>query len=777
MDQSLKILHLEDISSDAELVDRALKKAGIIFEKRLVDTRQEYMKALEDFRPDIILSDHSLPTFNSLEALNLLKESGRNIPFILITATVSEEFAVNVMKEGASDYVLKDRLQRLPSAVINAVDKYQLDAKTELYLNKVVASEALFSKAELLAGFGTWRLDLKTGEIEWSQGYYRLLGYSPGEVAPSQENFFKNVHPDDISEMQNNFNNAMEQRQPAEGDFRIIGKDGAIQYVHGQMEFELDDQREPICVIGFGQNITRSKLAQLEVELKIEEVKEAHERQTGILNALPANVVLLNEHCKIVAVNESWRKLTNATNLGIPRYGIGYNYMTISEKATGVDPATGKEIIHGVMAVITGASRSFTMEYSCNIQQQKVWFQLIAAPLADKTQKGAVILHIDITSRKLDEQSRHRADANLRTIFENTDIAYVLCDASHHVVSFNNRASELCQEQSGKKLKPGSYAFSYFPKNRAPHMQEAIKKAKKDEMASYETSYELADGSEKWYEVRWDGIAGEGQENIGYLLAFKDVTERKLSDMERARVTNDLVQRNKDLEQFTYIVSHNLRAPVANIIGLSHLLNILDMEDTEYEEIKLALHTSITALDKTIIDLNHILEVSSEAHERSEQVSFPALMEDITLSLNRLIASEHAVISSDFNEIEEMAGIKSYLYSIFYNLILNGIKYHRPGIDPIIKVSGYKTEGGIIIQFQDNGKGIEEKNLRNLFGLYKRFDPHIEGKGMGLFMVKMQVESMGGTVNVESEAGKGSTFKIEFPDLANQYKTDYMSAV
>src|ERR1051325_12135839 len=85
MDQSLKILHLEDISSDAELVDRALKKAGIIFEKRLVDTRQEYMKALEDFRPDIILSDHSLPTFNSLEALNLLKESGRNIPFILIT--------------------------------------------------------------------------------------------------------------------------------------------------------------------------------------------------------------------------------------------------------------------------------------------------------------------------------------------------------------------------------------------------------------------------------------------------------------------------------------------------------------------------------------------------------------------------------------------------------------------------------------------------------------------------------------------------------------------
>jgi CheY-like chemotaxis protein len=199
MDYSLKILHLEDVESDAELVDRALKKAGINFEKCLVDTRQEYIEALETFRPDVILSDHSLPKFNSLEALNLLKESGRDIPFILITSTVSEEFAVSVMKEGASDYVLKDRLQRLPSAVTNAVDKYRSDAQTQHYFNRVVASEALFGKAELLAGFGTWRLDLETRELEWSQGYYLLLGYEPGEVEPSPENFFRNVHPDDIS--------------------------------------------------------------------------------------------------------------------------------------------------------------------------------------------------------------------------------------------------------------------------------------------------------------------------------------------------------------------------------------------------------------------------------------------------------------------------------------------------------------------------------------------------------------------------------------------------
>src|SRR5579872_4269225 len=168
MTQSLKILHIEDIQSDAELVERTLKRSGVTFEKLIVDTRDEYVKALDEFNPDVILSDHSLPAFNSLEALKILKESGRNIPFILITATVSEEFAVSVMKEGASDYVLKDRLHRLPNAVVNAISKYQSDAERQVYLDKIFASDGLFQKAERLADFGTVRVDVANDTPDWS---------------------------------------------------------------------------------------------------------------------------------------------------------------------------------------------------------------------------------------------------------------------------------------------------------------------------------------------------------------------------------------------------------------------------------------------------------------------------------------------------------------------------------------------------------------------------------------------------------------------------------
>ncbi|HTE24990.1 PAS domain-containing sensor histidine kinase [Flavitalea sp.] len=125
MSQFLRILHLEDLPSDADMVARELKKAGLQGEIFLAETKEEFIRGLTEFSPDIILSDHSLPSFDSHEALKIVKELNIQIPFILITATVSEEYAVNVMKEGASDYILKDRLQRLPRAITSAMDSYR----------------------------------------------------------------------------------------------------------------------------------------------------------------------------------------------------------------------------------------------------------------------------------------------------------------------------------------------------------------------------------------------------------------------------------------------------------------------------------------------------------------------------------------------------------------------------------------------------------------------------------------------------------------------------
>jgi PAS domain S-box-containing protein len=141
MSRHLKILHLEDLASDAELVARSLKKGGIEGEIFVVSDKAGFMNALKTFSPDIIISDHSLPSLDSHEALEIIQEMGIQVPVILVTATVSEEYAANMIKDGASDYILKDRLQRLPTAVKAALEKHKLESEQKEATELLIASE------------------------------------------------------------------------------------------------------------------------------------------------------------------------------------------------------------------------------------------------------------------------------------------------------------------------------------------------------------------------------------------------------------------------------------------------------------------------------------------------------------------------------------------------------------------------------------------------------------------------------------------------------------
>src|SRR5665647_2963218 len=131
MTKKIRILHLEDVEIDADLVSRILKKGKIESEIRVVDNKEAYVEALIEFAPDVILADHTLPSFNSSEALNIFLQSGMKIPFILVTGTVSEEFAVQCIKNGAADYILKDHLEKLPEAIINSLEKIESEINLE----------------------------------------------------------------------------------------------------------------------------------------------------------------------------------------------------------------------------------------------------------------------------------------------------------------------------------------------------------------------------------------------------------------------------------------------------------------------------------------------------------------------------------------------------------------------------------------------------------------------------------------------------------------------
>jgi len=252
-------------------------------------------------------------------------------------------------------------------------------------------------------------------------------------------------------------------------------------------------------------------------------------------------------------------------------------------------------------------------------------------------------------------------------------------------------------------------------------------------------------------------------EVLRYYGVIQDITALQSAEEERDRITAELVKRNHALEQFTYVISHNLRAPVANIRAL---IEILEQSSGDSGDTGLLnkLSLSVGNLDNVITDLNLILQVKQEQNSAREVVDLNAVISSIRLSIKNLIVQERVEFDIDINCAASIVAIRSYIYSVFYNLTLNSIKYRNPSVDPLIRITCSDEAGEVVIRFEDNGKGIDlEKHGNQLFGLYKRFDSSIDGKGLGLYMVKSQVEELGGTIAVESVLMHGTTFIIRLP--------------
>lgn len=278
--KELNILYLEDSHQDAEMTARALKKAGIPFHFEIVDNKDEYESALKKSKPDLILADHSLYHFNSVEALKIFKSFNFKIPFILVTGTVSEEFAVNILKEGANDYLLKDNLTRLPNAILNSLEKFRIDDERLKYYENVVSNEALLKEVERMACIGSWEVDMNTLVMKWSDQIYRIYGYEPAEIEPDVKYFKSHIHPDDLEQVILKLNEAIEKLDLFEYEFRIIDKNGRTKHISFKMAVERNDEGKPVRLVGFNHDITAKKEAEFKALESIKEVANLEKKLT-----------------------------------------------------------------------------------------------------------------------------------------------------------------------------------------------------------------------------------------------------------------------------------------------------------------------------------------------------------------------------------------------------------------------------------------------------------------------------------------------------------------
>lgn len=245
------------------------------------------------------------------------------------------------------------------------------------------------------------------------------------------------------------------------------------------------------------------------------------------------------------------------------------------------------------------------------------------------------------------------------------------------------------------------------------------------------------------------------------LIQIRTSLEHKVDERTRVlkNLNKHLIEQNTQLEQFAFITAHNIRGPLARIKGLLNLLPKDASKEMSY------LDLSVQNLDEVISDLSKIINIRHGVDQLMESVPLKTILTQVIHSLEEDIEKKQATI--DIAEFEDIviSGIKPYLYSIFYNLLHNALKYSTSIRQSCIKCSAKKVDNKIVIVIEDNGLGIDMRYAsEKIFGLYQRFHTNIAGKGLGLFLIKTQTEAMGGKITVSSELNQGTIFTLTLKD-------------
>jgi len=222
----------------------------------------------------------------------------------------------------------------------------------------------------------------------------------------------------------------------------------------------------------------------------------------------------------------------------------------------------------------------------------------------------------------------------------------------------------------------------------------------------------------------------------------------------------ELIKHNNELRQFSYTVSHNLRGPVASLLGLNRLIDVEQLDDNNRTVIH-HFKDAVAQLDGIIHDLGKIIDIRHDIFKIRQKIHLEDEVKEIKRVLKKEIETHQIKIRCDFSSYPDVYSVKPMVHSILYNLISNSIKYRSLDRPVEIELTAYEDSQYFILSVRDNGLGIDlNRNKENLFKLYKRFHYHTEGKGLGLYLVKLQCEALGGYIEVDSELNKYTNFIV-----------------
>lgn len=376
-----------------------------------------------------------------------------------------------------------------------------------------------------------------------------------------------------------------------------------------------------------------------------------------------------------------------------------------------------------------------------------------------------------MTGSMEDVTKRHQEQERLKlveTVITNTRDAVVILDADTStnlipkIIFVNNAFYSMTGYTYEDVI--GQSPMMFSGKNSSLSELDKLTNAIKNrEECIIETPSYRKNGEEYWVKFSMVPVFDSKGELTHWISIQRDVSKRKNQEKERELLISEMNQSNKELKHFSFITSHNLRAPLSNLIGLLKLTESIPIENEELKLILNGLSTSTHLLDETISDLNKVLLIKENAAIEKQEISLFQTLKKVFNNINVLISENKPKFNLEIPKDETIFVNKVYFESILLNLLTNAIKYKSKERPLEINISSNEEKGITTIVFQDNGIGIDlELYGDKVFGLYQKFHNYSDSKGMGLYIVKSHVESMGGSIAIKSKVNVGTKFILKF---------------
>jgi PAS domain S-box-containing protein len=614
------------------------------------------------------------------------------------------------------------------------------------------SSEAKFRNVFKHSPIGLVLNTIGEGWTDMNDSFCEMVGYTRKELEKLK--FPDIILSDDTERYEELLQHLAEgEIEQTHSEMRFVHKKGRIIWAQINYSVIRDESDNPYQIIKQVNDITYKKLAE-------EKLVEERTLLRTIIDNIPINIYVKDlKSRKIIANKAEYLYMGASSEEEILFKEEGDLF---PDKSATLSIAEDQEVINTGQAIINKE----TINYKKDGEER--YFFVSKLPYIDIHGNiiGIIGISYDGTELKQKEEELSKEKALLRTIIDNIPVNVYMKDAKANKIMANKAEYEFLGLNSEAEMFNTSDDEIYTDLTHIKSYEEDMQVIEEGlTILNKEVHTIKKDGDIAFLYVSKIPFKNKQGKIIGLLGLSYDGTALKLKEIELQNIISVASEQNKRLLNFNHIVSHNLRSHSGNIFALLNLFADEDEKITKNPYFA-AIQKASNNLNETIAHLNEIISITDKTELNNTPLNIlDEVSKAVNLSNNEL-SEFNAKIDLEIDENLTVYATPAYLESILFNLINNALKYRHPDRDPVLVIKAYQDNENVIISVTDNGLGIDlAKHGERLFGMYNTFHRNKDAKGIGLYITKNQIETMGGSINVESTPEEGSTFKVSLPSI------------